>query len=97
MFSEFRENGLNTKEELFKQAISEENYDVEIILIIRGANFDGLPSTKLDQIIKETKILDDDYVRVLASRGSDLGGIRYRKLMEMSNAVPVKEGIENYI
>ena len=97
VFREFRKKRLTTKEKLFNYAISEGNYDVVIILIFRGANLNGLPSAKLDKIIKETKILDDDYVRVLVSRGSDLAGISYRKLIEMFNANPVKESIENYL
>ena len=66
---------LNTKNYFFNQAISEENYGVALNFFLRGAIFDGLSRTKLDQIIKETNILDDDYARVLVSRGSDLTGI----------------------
>ena len=56
VFREFRKNGLNTNDFL-NQAISEENYGVALNSILRGANFDGLSRSKLDQIIKETEIL----------------------------------------
>ena len=56
VFREFRKNGLNTNDFL-NQAISEENYGVALNSILRGANFDRLSRSKLDQIIKETEIL----------------------------------------
>ena len=40
VFRRFNKKGLNTKEGLFNQAISEENYEAALILIVRGANFD---------------------------------------------------------
>ena len=100
VFREFSSKELNTKEDLFNEAISEENYEVVIILIIRGANFDGLSRTKLDQITKETKFLDEDHVRVLVSRGSDLAEIPYKKLISilkiMTDIPAIREAIERH-
>ena len=87
---------------LVKQAVSEKNDDVAVILVFRGAKFEGSDTfEKLVPIIKRTNLLDDDHVRVLVSRGSDLTGIGYRKciiiLRNMNNIPMIRKAIENFL
>ena len=63
VFKEFIEKGLNTKDELLKQAVSEENYDVAIILMLQGASLEGADTFKqLIQMTKKTRILDVSFI-----------------------------------
>ena len=89
VFREFNENGLKNKIDLLKQAIEEENYDVAVIFIFRGAKLEG--SDNFEKLIEITK-------RVIGSQGSDLSGISYKKLMEMYILPnPIREAIENHL
>ena len=64
VFREFNEKGLNTKDEFLKQAISEENHDVAIILMFRGVSLDGSDTFKeLIQMTKKTRTLDVEFIR----------------------------------
>ena len=95
VFGRYKEN--KNKDELLQQAIEENNYDVAIILIFRGAKLEGLDNfEKLIQISRKTQLLDEEHLGVLVSRGSDLSRTSYRKLMEMFNVSLIRENIENH-
>ena len=64
VFREFNEKGLKTKEDFLKQAVSEENKDVAIILIFRGVSLEGSDTFKeFIQMIKKTGTLNCDFIR----------------------------------
>ena len=102
VFSKNKEEGGKSKSELLQQAIVDKNFDVAIILIFREATIEGSDFfEKLIQIAQETQMLDDDHVRALVSRGSDLPGISFRKCIIMlkntTNVPLIREAIENYL
>ena len=101
VFRVFNEKGLKYKDEFLKQAISDQNYDVAMILIFREAIFEGSDNLeKLVLIIKKTSILGEDYVRAIASRGSELPS-DYRKCIIMLNIIGyfdlITEAIEDHL
>ena len=52
---------------------------------------------KLIQIIKNVRTVDDDFVRALVSRGSDLSRIAHRTLLALFNVASIRENIENHL
>ena len=82
VFSNYEEKKEHSQNELLQQATYENNYDVAIILIFRGATLEGSDTLQtLAHLSRNAQMLDDDFVRALVSGGLDLAGIAYRKLL----------------
>ena len=71
-----------------------------VILIFRGANLKESDTfEKLVQIISKTNILDEDHVKAIVSRGSELPGYRkcFTMLKSMVNISLIREAIEKHL
>ena len=68
---------------LLEKAINEENHDVAVILILRGAKLEGTDTfDKLIELTEKYNILDANFVKALVNKETDLPSTSYRNLFE---------------